>query len=115
MTPEIDLDEKRLYYSITEVAKMFGVNESLLRYWESEFSQISPKKGSRGIRYYTHKDIEQIRIIYDLVKGRGLKISAARTILKQNKEGVSQPLEALQHLRSIRAELVEMKQALGEM
>jgi len=104
-----------MFYSISEVAAMFGVNESLLRFWEKEFPQISPKKGSRGIRSYSKDDIEQIRLIYDLVKVRGLKLAAARDILRKNKEGVARPLEALQRLRSIRAELAAMRDALGVM
>lgn len=94
---------------------MFQVNESLLRFWEKEFPQIKPKKGSRGIRSYSKGDIEQIRLIYDLLKVRGLKISAARELLKQNKEGVARPLEAIERLQTIRAELVAMRDALGVM
>jgi len=113
---EIQYDEKRMYYSISEVAAMFGVNESLLRYWETEFPvQVNPRKGARGVRAYKREDIEKIRVVYDLVKVRGLKLAAAREISKQNKAGVPKPVEALQHLQSIRSELVEMKQALGHL
>lgn len=112
MSEAPDKDHK-IFYSIREVAAMFDVNESLLRFWEKEFPQIKPKKGSRGIRSYTKDDIAQIRLIYDLVKGRGLKIAAARDVLKKNKEGAPQPLEALQRLRAVRAELVAMRDALG--
>lgn len=108
-------NDNKLFYSIGEVSKLLNVSESLLRFWEKEFPQIKPKKGSRGIRRYTKEDIEKIRTIYDLVKVRGLKIAAARDILKQNKEGVARPLEAIQRLRSIREELVAMKTALEEM
>lgn len=107
--------DRKIFYSISEVAAMFSVNESLLRFWEKEFPQISPKKGSRGIRSYSKEDIERIRVIYDLLKVRGLKIAAARDILKQNKEGVPRPIEALQHLREVRAELVAMRDALSSM
>lgn len=114
--PEITLDDKKLYYSISEVAAMFGVKDSLLRYWETEFpQQIKPKKGARGIRSYRREDIEQLRIIYDLVKERGLKIAAAREILKRNKEGVPKPVEVVMRLKEIRAQLVEMKEALETM
>lgn len=108
-------NDRKIFYSIREVAAMFDVNESLLRFWEKEFPQINPKKGSRGIRSYSKEDIAQIRLVYDLVKGRGLKISAAREILSKNKEGVSRPLEALQRLRTVRAELVAMRDALSSM
>ena len=58
----------KLYYSIGEVAEMLGVNDTLLRFWEREFPQISPKKGGRGVRQYTKDDIETIKVIYNLVK-----------------------------------------------
>ena len=93
-----------------------SVSETLLRYWEKEFpQQITPKKGSRGVRRYTKEDIEKIRTIYDLVKVRGLKLAAAREVLKQNKQGTAQPLEAIQRLRKVKEELVAMKRALESM
>ena len=112
---EMEFGPNKLFYSISEVAHLLDLPETLLRYWEKEFPQISPKKGSRGIRRYTKEDIETIRVIKDLVKVRGLKIAAAREILKQNKEGVPRPLEAVQRLRAIRAELVAMRDALSAM
>lgn len=102
----------KLYYSIGEVAEMVGENDSTLRFWEREFSQLSPKK-VRGIRQYTAADIEIVRLIHSLVKGRGLKIAAARELLKKNKEGVQQTSEVVERLRAIRAELVIMKENLG--
>lgn len=111
--PELNYDESRLYYAIGDVAAMLGVNESLLRFWEKEFPHIAPKKNARGVRQYTKEDIEKIKTVYDLVKGRGLKIAAAREILKRNKDGVSCPLEAVSRLRAVRAELVAMKDALA--
>ncbi|MCI6642768.1 MAG: MerR family transcriptional regulator [Alloprevotella sp.] len=102
----------KLYYSISEVAAMVEENDSTLRFWEREFSQLSPKK-VRGIRQYTAEDIETVRLIHSLVKGRGLKIAAARELLKKNKEGVQQATEVIDRLRAIRAELVQMKENLG--
>ncbi|MGN1242496.1 MAG: MerR family transcriptional regulator, partial [Alloprevotella sp.] len=72
-------------------------------------------KGGRGIRFYTRDDIEQIRIIYNLVKVRGLKIAAARDLLRKNKEGTTQAVEAVEHLRNARAALVELRNQLSEM
>ena len=71
----------KLFYSIGEVAQEFGVNESLLRFWESEFPNIAPKKNSRGVRMYTKEDIEEIRLVYNLVKVRGMKLSVAQKTL----------------------------------
>lgn len=112
MALKTDKDLK-LYYSISEVAQMFDVNETLLRFWEKEFPQISPKKGGRNIRQYTKDDIEKIRTIYNLVKVRGLKISAVREVLRKNKEGTMQTIEVIDRLRAIRAELANIKKELG--
>lgn len=112
---EPTLQDEKLFYSIKEVAQHLQLSESLLRYWEKEFPQIAPKKGPRGIRYYKKEDIEKIRVIRDLVKGRGLKIAAAREALKQNKQGTVQTVEAVQRLRQIKAELADMKRAVERM
>lgn len=110
------LSDDKYYYTIREVAQVIGVSETLLRYWEKEFpQQIAPKKAARGVRKYTKEDIEKIRTVYDLVKVRGLKLAAARDVLKQNKQGVAQPLEAIQRLRKVKEELVAMKRALESM
>ncbi len=107
--------ELKLYYSISEVAEMFDVRETLLRYWETEFPQISPKKSGRNIRQYTKENIEQVRIIYNLVKVRGLKISAAREALKKNKEGTMQSIDVVERLKNIRSELVAIREQLGDL
>ena len=80
----------KLYYSIKEVAEMFDLPESTLRYWEQEFPFLKPKtSGPAKIRQYQEKDIEQIRLIHNLVKERGFKIAAARKILTQNRNKTS--------------------------
>lgn len=109
--------EKNLkrYYSIGEVAEMFNVNDTLLRFWEKEFPQITPKKVGRGVRQYTRENIETIRVIYNLVKVRGLRIEAARELLKKNHEGTAQSTEVVDRLRSIREELVLLKRQLGDL
>ena len=107
--------ELKLYYSISEVAAMFGVSETLLRFWEKEFPQIVPRKSGRNIRQYTKEDIEQIRLIYNLVKVRGLKLAAAREALKKNKEGMQQTVEVVERLKEIRAELVAIRKELGDL
>ena len=112
---DLNLNDNKLFYSIKEVSELLDLKETVLRFWEKEFPQIKPQKGSRGIRKYTKEDIEIIRTVRDLVEGRGLKISAARDVLKKNKEGVAQPLEAIQRLKAVKQELVALKKALGEM
>lgn len=105
----------KLYYYIGEVAEELGVSETLLRFWEKEFPQIAPKKSGRNIRQYTKEDIEQIKVIYNLVKVRGLKISAARELLKKNKEGMAQKSEMIDLLQSIRDELQSIRKELGDL
>ena len=73
---------QRLYYSISEVAKMFDVNESTLRFWEKEFDIIQPRKTAKGTRFYRQEDIESVRLIYHLVKEKGLTLAGARQLLK---------------------------------
>ena len=110
LNPNKDL---KMYYSIGEVAAIFNVNETLLRFWEKEFPQIKPKKIGRNIRQYTKEDIEQIRVIYNLGKVRGFKIAAARETLKKNKEGATNTMEVLERLQKVKAELLAIKKELG--
>lgn len=103
----------KLYYSIREVAQMFGVNESTLRYWEQEFPYLKPKtSGPAKIRQYQEKDIEQIRLIHNLVKVRGFKLAAARKILTQNRKGADKKADVLESLMGIRTELQTLKKQL---
>ena len=103
---------RKLYYSIKEVAQMLDVNESLLRYWETEFPHLKPKTTGNRVRQYTEKDIEQIKVIYNLVKVRGFKIAAARKMLNANRAGVDKSAEALDNLIKVRDDLKELKRQL---
>ena len=103
----------KLYYSIREVAEMFGLNESTLRYWETEFPYLKPKtSGVNKVRQYTEKDIEQIRLIHNLVKVRGFKIAAARKIIDKNRDGANRRAEVITTLIGIREELQSLKHQL---
>ena len=103
----------KLYYSITAVAQKFAVNESTLRSWEQEFPYLKPKtRGAGKVRQYSEKDIEQIQLIYNLVKVRGFKIAAARKILQSNRTGADKTAEVLSKLIEIRDELQLMKKHL---
>lgn len=102
----------KLYYSIKDVADEIGVNESTLRYWEKEFPFLRPKVTSNNVRQYTQKDIEQIKVIYNLIKVRGLKIAAARKYLTQNRSGAEKSSEIVNTLISVRDQLKELKQQL---
>ncbi|MBR2096732.1 MAG: MerR family transcriptional regulator [Prevotella sp.] len=103
----------KLYYSIGEVAQMFGLNESTLRYWEQEFPFLKPKvSGPSKIRQYTEKDIEQIRLIHNLVKVRGFKIAAAKKMINANRKGVDRKADVLESLIDLRTELQALKKQL---
>ena len=103
----------KLYYSIREVAEMFGVNESTLRYWEQEFPYLRPKNsGPAKIRQYQEKDIEQIRLIHNLVKVRGFKLAAAKKIINSNRDGADRKAEVLTRLMDIRSELQALKKQM---
>lgn len=101
-----------MYYSIGEVAKMFNVNESTLRYWEKEFPIISPRKAGGNIRQYRKEDIDNIRLVYHLVKEKGLTLQGARQRLKVNKEKTVQASEIVDRLKQIREELVKLRKSL---
>ena len=103
----------KLYYSISEVAKMFDLNESTLRYWEQEFPFRKPKtSGPSKVRQYTEKDIEQVRLIHNMVKVRGFKISAAKKLINANRKGADKKAEVISSLMDIRTELQAMKKQL---
>lgn len=106
--------ELKKFYSIHEVAEQFGVAESLLRYWETEFPQIKPHKAGRNIRQYSKDDIDAIKVIYNLVKVRGIKIAKAREMLAKNKEGEQNSAEVIDRLKQIRLQLVEMRSAINQ-
>ncbi|MCR5435373.1 MAG: MerR family transcriptional regulator [Bacteroidaceae bacterium] len=103
------------YYSISEVAEQFGVAESLLRYWEKEFPNIAPRKSGRNVRQYTTEDIEEVRVVYNLLKVRGMKIAAARETLRKNKRGAMDSSDIISRLQSVRSELMEIRKELGDL
>ena len=104
----------KMFYSISEVAQMFNVSETLLRFWEKEFTNIKPQKVGRGIRQYTKTDIEQVRLVYHLVKERGMTLQGARDMMKRDKSGgVNRQIEAIERLKSIRNELQSISRELN--
>lgn len=103
----------KLYYSIKEVAEQFNLNESTLRYWETEFPYLRPKtSGPNNVRQYSQKDIEQIQLIYNLVKVRGFKLAAAKKIINQNRDGADKTADVLKRLIGVRDELQLLKREL---
>lgn len=105
---------EKLYYSIGEVAEMFGVNTSLIRYWEKEFDIIKPKKNKKGNRYFTKEDIENFHIIYYLVKDLGMTLKGAQKKLKENREGTIYTFKIVESLKDIRSMLLEIREDLDD-
>jgi len=102
----------KLYYGIGEVAKMFNVNTSLIRFWEKEFDIIEPQKNKKGDRLFTQKDVDNFHIIYHLVKERGFTLQGAKEKLKQNKEDTVNNIEVIKSLQKIKDFLLELKKEL---
>ena len=109
---KLNLPDK-LYYSIGEVAKAFDVNTSLIRYWEQEFPIIKPKKNKKGNRYFTPSDIENLKIIYHLVKEKGYTLVGARVALTTNTK-ISETITIIDRLEFIKAELLKLKNSLND-
>jgi DNA-binding transcriptional MerR regulator len=103
---------EKLYYSIGEVAKIFDVNTSLIRFWEKEFDIIKPHKNKKGNRLFTQKDIDNFHLIYHLVKERGMTLKGAQKKLKENKEGTENNFEVVKRLKEIRQVLVDIKESI---
>lgn len=107
---KIDIENStKLYYTLKEVAQHFDVNESLLRFWESEFKIIKPKKTAGGTRQYTKEDIESIEIVYHLVKEKGLTLEGARQYLKNKQDETTRKLQVIRKLENIKKELEDMQ------
>ncbi len=103
---------EKIYFSIGEVAGMFSVNTSLIRFWEKEFDIIKPHKNKKGNRLFTQKDVDNFRIIYHLVKEEGLTLDGARRRLKSSRSDEEINLEIVKSLSNIKSMLLEVKAAL---
>ncbi|TLP74382.1 MerR family transcriptional regulator [Maribacter sp. ACAM166] len=108
---QIELPEKR-YYGIGEVASAFGVNASLIRFWEKEFDVLQPKKNAKGNRKFTPQDIKNLQLIYHLVKERGFTLDGAKTHLKEEKQKTLSNFDIIQKLERVKAELNKIKDQL---
>jgi DNA-binding transcriptional MerR regulator len=107
----VELPEKR-YYGIGEVAKAFGVNTSLIRFWEKEFDALKPKKNAKGNRKFTPQDIKNLQLIYHLVKERGFTLEGAKTHLREEKHKTLSNFDIIQKLERVKSELVKIKDQL---
>ncbi len=103
---------EKIYYSIGEVARMFDVNTSLIRYWEQEFEIIRPHKNKKGNRLFTQRDVDNFHIIYHLVKERGYTLKGAREKIRKNPDDLRKDIEIIKSLDKIRSFLLEIKKHL---
>ncbi len=106
------LPPEKMFYTIGEVAKMFDVNTSLIRFWEKEFDIIQPKKNKKGNRLFTPRDVDNFHVIYHLVKERGFTLQGAKEKLNQNREDTVNKTEVVKTLKKIKGFLEDLKEAL---
>ena len=110
---DLDTDKlTKLYYSIGEVAKMFDVNTSLIRFWEKEFDVIQPKKNKKGNRQFTKEDIKNYQLIYYLVKERGYTLKGAKSKLQNNSKEIHQQKIIVDKMNKIKSFLIHLKEQL---
>lgn len=109
---------EKLFYSMGEVAEMFDVNQSLIRHWESQFRVLQPKRNKKGNRLFSPQDVETLKLIYHLVKERGMTLDGARKAIGRRPQtdgrGVDRDAELMERLQRIRAMLVEVREDLRE-
>ena len=106
------MSDSKLYYSIGEVAAMFNVNASLIRFWEKEFDIIKPKKNNKGNRLFTFQDIYNLKIIYHLVKERGFTLDGAKNKLNNSRKETIENVELITSLEKIKKFLLELKEEI---
>jgi DNA-binding transcriptional MerR regulator len=112
--PYKDKKVEKLFYTIGEVADMFNVNTSLIRFWEREFDIIKPKKNKKGNRLFTKEDIDNFHIIYHLVKERGMTLKGAQKKLKDNREDTVNNLEVIKSLNNIKKMLLDIREEMND-
>ncbi len=112
MPPYKEKETVKLFYAIGEVAKKFKVNQSLIRFWEKEFDIIRPQKNKKGNRMFTQVDVDNLHLIYHLVKERGYTLAGAKEKIKANKKGAEEDVEVVKSLAKIKDFLLELKREL---
>jgi len=112
MVPYKEPKIEKIYYPIGEVAEMLGVNQSLIRFWEKEFDHLKPQKNKKGNRLFTPADIENLRLIFHLVKERGMTLKGAKLKLQNQKQEITESFEVVKKLQSIKEQLLNIKTEL---
>ena len=110
--PKLKTNIEKLFYPIGEVAQMYGVNISLIRFWENEFDILKPKKNKKGNRMFTKTDLGNLDVIFHLVKERGFTLDGAKKKLKENKKDTIDNISIIKKLKEIRIFLVDLREEL---
>ncbi len=105
----ITLPEDKRYYSMGEIALAFGVNQSLIRFWDKEFDILKPKKNAKGNRMFTPEDVKNLQLIYHLLKERGFTLEGAKTHLKEGQRQTLDKFEIIRKLEHVKAQLLHIK------
>lgn len=108
----IELPENKRYYSMGELAKAFDVNASLIRFWDKEFDILKPKKNAKGNRMFTPEDVNNLKMIYHLVKERGFTLDGAKAHLKDGQKKKLDSFDIISKLEAIKAQLTQIKNEL---
>ena len=108
----LDKETPKLYYSIGEVSQLFNVNTSLIRFWEKEFEILRPKKNAKGNRLFTPEDLDNLKIIFHLVKERGYTLDGAKKKMRDNKNDLDQNVKMVESLKKVRSFLEELKEQM---
>ncbi|MEO1050779.1 MAG: MerR family transcriptional regulator [Bacteroidota bacterium] len=107
--PYKEKEIEKKYFAIGEVADKFGVATSLIRFWESEFDIIKPKKNRKGNRQFTKEDIENVKLIYHLVKEKGYTLQGAKDMLKSDAKAVKDKMEVIDSLKKLKSFLIDIQ------
>jgi DNA-binding transcriptional MerR regulator len=110
--PDYDQAPEKLYYPIGEVAEIFGVNASLIRFWEKEFEILKPHKNKKGNRLFTKTDLDNLKLIYHLVKEQGYTLEGARKILESRRQDAEMKMQITATLQRMKRFLEELKDQL---
>jgi DNA-binding transcriptional MerR regulator len=110
--PYKEREIEKVYFTIGEVAEEFNVATSLIRFWESEFEVLNPKKNKKGNRQFTRSDIEKLRLIYHLVKERGFTLQGAKEMLNNNPGELQDKMEMIESLQKVKSFILQLKEQL---
>lgn len=105
---------EKVFFTISEVSEMLGVTPSLIRFWDKEFSVLKFRKTQKGNRIFTQEDIQQLRVIYHLVKEKGMTLKGAEHLLKKNKEGTTRTAEVIERLLDIKQQIADIRNEMSE-